>query len=128
VSPIVRMCSRCRKLVPAGETKNGRCLRCETERQRERDAARGSGSPTNRSAQARFRREVLKRAGNRCQRTLANGQRCPITAPLFAHHNVKGSSTRPMGWRSAVRTTERWTPMRADYIGPPRWRLLTAGG
>jgi predicted restriction endonuclease len=86
------MCSRCKRLVPANEARNGRCLPCETEHQRERNAARPSWSPNrNRSAQARFRREVLKAAGYRCQAMLANGYRCTVTEPLYAHHQVKGS-------------------------------------
>ena len=86
------MCTRCRTLVPANQAKNGRCPQCETDHQRARDSARGSWSPNrNRSAQARFRRQVLQAAGFRCQRILDNGYRCPVTEPLFAHHNVKGS-------------------------------------
>jgi hypothetical protein len=87
-----KMCSRCKRLVLVGQSKNGRCLPCEAEHQRERNAARPSWSPNrNRSAQARFRREVLKAAGDRCQAMLPNGLRCPVTEPLYAHHRVKGS-------------------------------------
>jgi hypothetical protein len=85
VSPS-KLCSRCNRPVPVGKSKNGLCLPCETEHQRERHANRPSWSPNrNRSAQARFRREVLRAAGYRCQAMLHSGLRCPITEPLYAH-------------------------------------------
>lgn len=47
-----------------------------------RPIRRGSGA-----ARERFRREVMRRAGGRCQ-CIENGKRCPVTDPaqLEAHH------------------------------------------
>ncbi len=64
-----------------------RCPEHTAQYELARSRARPSWSPSrNRSAQRRFREAVLKRAGNQCQALLANGTRCPIKAPLFAHH------------------------------------------
>jgi len=44
----------------------------------------------DRTAQARFRKQVLALSGEQCT-ALVNGRRCPVTTQLQAHHREPGN-------------------------------------
>ena len=90
----LRVCPTCSATVQASDY-----VEHKKQHRRERDRARGSSSWSpgrNRVEQARFRREVLKRAGDQCQ-ALVDGERCTVTEPLFAHHLEPGNDDPAMG-------------------------------
>lgn len=53
----------------------------------------------DRTAQARFRRQVLAKDGCRCTYILPNGTRCPVTDPklLEVHHLDPGNDNPALG-------------------------------
>lgn len=74
-----RRCLTCGELTRLGS----RCEDCSGQ-------ASWNGT-RDRGAQARFRREVLKRDGNQCRALNDEGTRCPARSDLQAHHTAPGS-------------------------------------
>jgi predicted restriction endonuclease len=59
--------------------------RCPRHRNGSTNATSWNGQ-RDRTAQARFRRQVLDRDGHQCVYTTPDGRRCTTTSPLQAHH------------------------------------------
>jgi hypothetical protein len=98
-----RPCLTCGALTPKGSY----CASCTTH---------NGWSPTrDRGKQARFRKLVLQRDGNRC-RAIEHGERCPVTTDLRAAHIValaKGGGYEPSNGVTLCKVHDRATDRRA---------------
>jgi predicted restriction endonuclease len=75
-----------------------RCPQCQREKDERRRAlgTTGWGDGRDRSAQAKFRREVIALYGMRCG-AIHNGVRCTATTDLQAHHTQPGNNDPTTG-------------------------------
>lgn len=92
------------------------CLDCgqlsKQSRCPDHGGAGGWADNRDRSAQAKFRREVIKLVGvMQCQALLPNGARCPATRELQAHHTRPGDNDPATGLllcRPHHRALDKW--------------------